>query len=337
MTTEPRDDVALPHFEDRLWDELAALHAHRRTSPTSPTSPAAPVSLRRQRTRRTRRTRRIVAVAVTGVAAAATLVAGLGVLPGSEPEPAEASLAERIIAATEDAVTDSVIHTAQDNASTAVNDQENWIDVTSGWSRTLLRHDDGTPVFETGQPQPPDPDDRAPTGEPPQESCPAPPPPPAGGDAGEVNPCPRPDRDSVDYPTLDARMVDHCGRSYHDSWQPWTRLDLSDSPKEIGERLAAGQLAQDGTETVDGRELIRLRDVATAELPDDFGIDQFYLVDPETDRPVQVYGDRGGPDEFTMTFEYLPRTPENLELLAVPVPDGFTETDAPPITTGPTC
>jgi hypothetical protein len=320
MTTEPRDDVALPHFEDRLWDELAELHAHRRTS----TSPAAPAALRR---RRTRRTRRIVAVAVTGIAAAATLVAGLGVLPGSEPEPAEASLAERIISATEDAVTDSVIHIAQDNASTGVNDQESWIDVTSGWSRALLVHADGTPVFENGQPRPPDPGDRAPMGERSQElSCPAPPPPPP---EGEVITCPRPDRDTVDDPTLDTRMVDYCTQTYHDSWQVWTRDELYDSPQKIGERLAAGQLARDGTETVDGRELIRLRDVATAELPDDFAIDQFYLVDPETYRPVQVYGDRGGPEEFTMTFEYLPRTPENLALLAVQVPDGFTETDQP--------
>jgi hypothetical protein len=323
MTTEPRDDVALPHFEDRLWDELAELHAHRRTSPTSPISPPAPAALRR---RRTRRTRRIVAVAATGIAAAATLVAGLGVLPGSEPEPAEASLAERIIAATEDAVTDSVVHTAQDNTSTGINDMESWTDATSGWSRSLSLHADGTPVTEFGQPRPPDPGDRAPASQgPPVPECPPSPETPEG----EVITCPRPDRDSVDYPTLDARSVDYCTETYYESWRPWTRINSDSSPRAIAERLAAGQLARDGTETVDGRELIRLHDVATAELPDDFAIDQFYLVDPETYRPVQAYGDRGGPEEFTLTFEYLPRTPENLALLAVEVPDGFTATDEP--------
>ena len=47
------------------------------------------------------------------------------------------------------------------------------------------------------------------------------------------------------------------------------------------------------------------------------------LVDPETYRPVMVLGYPGSSVEYVMTFEYLPRTVENLSLLSPPVPEGF--------------
>lgn len=48
-------------------------------------------------------------------------------------------------------------------------------------------------------------------------------------------------------------------------------------------------------------------------------------VDPETYRPVKRIGYPGSDAEYTMTYEYLERTDENLELLVPDVHEGYTE------------
>lgn len=67
-------------------------------------------------------------------------------------------------------------------------------------------------------------------------------------------------------------------------------------------------LVLDGTEEIDGRTLLRLR------TEDGRGV---HLVDRETYLPVQATGDEG-----TTTYEYLPRTGENLRHLATAMPSG---------------
>jgi hypothetical protein len=63
--------------------------------------------------------------------------------------------------------------------------------------------------------------------------------------------------------------------------------------------------------------------------PDTFEyVEHIYLVDAETHRPVHVIGYPGEAADhsdamYIATIEYLDRTPENMALLAAPVPDGF--------------
>jgi hypothetical protein len=99
----------------------------------------------------------------------------------------------------------------------------------------------------------------------------------------------------------------------------------------IRQSVDADMLVADGTQVVDGRELLRLRYAPTGgERPD-----TTILVDPDTYRPVLQID---GPQDITdvngvahhfsrrvTRFEYLPRTAENLALLSPPIPDGFTE------------
>lgn len=72
----------------------------------------------------------------------------------------------------------------------------------------------------------------------------------------------------------------------------------------------------DGTEVVDGRELIRMHEVSY----------QTFLVDPDTYRPVRAIGE-GSNNNVTTTIDYLPRTPESLTLLRTVIPDDFVQVD----------
>ena len=61
-------------------------------------------------------------------------------------------------------------------------------------------------------------------------------------------------------------------------------------------------------------------------------------VDPATGRWVKAtdssYDLDGDGDLDTINFTYLPRTPENLALLELPVPEGYTQVEPPDIPTG---
>lgn len=99
-----------------------------------------------------------------------------------------------------------------------------------------------------------------------------------------------------------------------------TLLPGYNEARRIRDLLADGTAVEDGTQVVDGRELIRVVGVE----PDPQHVT---LVDPDTYRPVMLLGCPGSEAEYVMTFEYLPRTPENLTLLSPPVPEGLTPTD----------
>ncbi|HET6952712.1 MAG TPA: hypothetical protein VFI47_20190, partial [Acidimicrobiales bacterium] len=120
------------------------------------------------------------------------------------------------------------------------------------------------------------------------------------------------------------RAVNYCAREYvdhRDTGGASTDIDV-DGLRQLRDDIAAGELVEDGTEVVDGRELIRLI------RPDaDAGVDLVVtLVDPDTYLPVRARGTirHGGVGEtFSQTYEFLPRTPENLLLVSPPIPDGF--------------
>jgi hypothetical protein len=250
-------------------------------------------------------------------------------------EPAQPEdLAERIAAANADGASEAIVHVTQDNAT--YGDGEGWKDEATGHFRSLQRYEDGSPSYDTGAATVP--------------------------------------REGLQT----TRTVDYCFEQYTEapetlpvgrgSATPWVRSGLED-----------GTLTVEGTEVVDGRELILLREVMPADRPietDPDGtprveveetipattdtvpaeiaemleeeqarvedaeiaaaadeVQAWVLIDPETYRPVIRVGDPSG-DEFsldgagyTQTYEYLPRTAENLAQLVVPVPEGFARVD----------
>jgi hypothetical protein len=101
---------------------------------------------------------------------------------------------------------------------------------------------------------------------------------------------------------------------------------VSDGPSEgrneaevIRGWLEAGDVVEDGTESFEGREAIRL--IWTIE-------ERTMLVDAETYRPLQVLGYPGTEWEYTQTYAFLERTDEHLALLVPPVPDAYTKVDS---------
>lgn len=112
--------------------------------------------------------------------------------------------------------------------------------------------------------------------------------------------------------------------------------------------LDTGTLVPDGTEVVDGKELIRLVEKPlpssesvigdVVEIVDDDGTTRTSIrsfedaepgvvwVDPETYRPVKYRDPALGSDKF---YEYFERTPEKLAEMSPPVPAGFTHVDPP--------
>ena len=314
MTTDLHD-TALPHFEDRLWNELSDVHRQRQRSGVVVTP------------HRPHRRRRPLAIgAAVAVAAATTLVIGLATLPGGKPQPAGATVEERIVAATNSALADSVVHVVDDFIPSSEGlDRETWYDDTTSTVRSRDLSDQGTALWDSGPAEAPEPGDEAPDLD--------------GFDSGAVVPtdC-EPGAATAEgaqaqvchgwdapdgYPTRIQRWTQACDETYMDREEPFMPITLPEM--HVQDEIAAGHLVVDGTETIDGRELIRLRDVVAADLPDDFAVEQTVYVDPDTYLPVELRSDVGGPDENILSFEYLPRTAANLALLSPPVPQGYTQ------------
>jgi hypothetical protein len=119
--------------------------------------------------------------------------------------------------------------------------------------------------------------------------------------------------------TVVSRTVVHCDQTYSERDIPLLPAH-GDEALSIEGVLDFGtdDLVGDGTETVDGRDLVRLRLVSDE-------VDHVFLVDPTTHLPVQ---ERITTAEGTTVgrYEYLPRTPANLAAAAAPpVPAGYTQ------------
>lgn len=232
-----------------------------------------------------RRSRRYVAVAS---AAAAALAAGLvaGQLVGS---PSETPLMGRIVAATDEASASSIVHWVDEQTRPGEagpsSVMEHWTDETSDATRIRFR----------GGPNDMDVD---------------------------VGPLTGP---TIDSPAHSGqRVVDYCTRQYVDHID--THGASTDSESDFGalrDQVASGQLVEDGTEIVDGRELIRLTRIEPAAAAEDHVV----LVDPDTYLPVRARGTLSTGESFSQTYEFLPRTAENLALLLPPIPEGFTQVD----------
>jgi hypothetical protein len=347
MVIDLRDELPVPHFEDRLWAELAVLHDRQEqleadgagVGPASRSSGPRRPGLRRPGSRRPGRRTAVVGIASLAAAAVvvtAVVVSGvahrhghdIGQSSASSTEAPPVSIESRIIAATDAAVANSVVHVFQD--STAIPDAEGWSDEQSGVTRNLLYDAAGERALDSGRSTPPTVDEKAP---------------------------PFPDMrdgfspDDPRIPHMTLRQVDYCFQRWADT-DTWA-LPAHNVAGQIRDGLESGDLILDGTETVDGRELIRVinaedlgqdlerqrrkvMDVegrqVTITIPGESesiaaGEVYVYLVDPDTYRPIQLTGYPGSDDQYVMHFEYLPRTPENLALLTPPIPEGFVHVD----------
>ena len=262
MITDAPDEVQVPHLKERLWDGLAELHAQRGTDDGVP-----PIDLVHMR-RRSRRSLLAGAAALVAATVGVAAVAG-GSLDGARDDDrgtsaSSAAVTERIVAATEQALDDSVIH-VQIGGPASMPWMDRWIDETSGAFRTVTLAADGAPMVEIG---------------------------PGPGGAS-------------------ARLVDHCRRQYVDDPEVTSDPIAGESdPRAVLDALTAGELAEDGTEVVDGRELIRLAGTTGETTGDELAMTREVLVDPSTDRPVMERawapdgpGDRG---YHETTYDYLP-------------------------------
>jgi hypothetical protein len=228
---------------------------------------------------------------VVTAAAAAALVVGVvtAQLVGTS---SDTPLMGRIVAAADEATAGSVIHWVDEQTlpgeAGPSRVTEFWTDETSASTRILSRDAQGDPVLDGGPLT-------GPTVESPAHS-------------GQ-------------------RAVDYCSQQYiehRDTGGASTDIEF-DGIRQLRDALAAGRWVEDGTEVVDGRELIRL-----IRAEGESGAGDVMLVDPDSYLPIRLRGTiaHGGFGEtFSQTYEYLPRTPENLALLRPPVPDGFTQVD----------
>lgn len=358
MNDDMRDEVPVPHYEDELWLTLARVHAERRgDAPGASSLPGVEGRLHR-------RGRRLFFAGVGSIAAAAVALAAIVATDAGEPpagtgaadptptptDAPELSLAAQITAATEEASATSLIHKVTDNLyhaddGTPIGDSEMWTDEQSGAMRSLSYDSEGEPSFDSGPVVAPAVDD--------------PGPPPMPPDANPMDPT------DPARPQQRIRDVDYCFAEYAESDRPAIPGHIE--ADRLGEWLEQGRLVEDGTEVMDGRELIRLvqvpvelvprgededgealrprwtdpadpsatttppvTDPDTGTLdPDSFEyVEHIYLVDAETHRPVHVIGYPGEAADYSdahyiATIEYLERTPENMALLAPPVPEGF--------------
>lgn len=126
------------------------------------------------------------------------------------------------------------------------------------------------------------------------------------------------------------RSVDHCFAEYvevteqigpsgdADEQVPVTPFPAQSEADRIVEWIETGMIVADGTELVDGVEMLLYRWVDE---------ERTMLVDPVSYRPTTIHGYPGTEFEYVQTYEFFDRTPENLDLLSVEVPEGFTLVD----------
>jgi len=286
------DELALPHFEDALWAELADL------------LDALPAPHRDRR-----RGRRLGLMAAAAVVVAAVIAAAVafGADPGSTP-PASAEVVARIDRATRAAAGDMILHAVSHDMLVGTT-EDVWYDPVTTASRVRIATLAGRPTIDVGSLQPPGVHDRRPAGPRLPEGClpfAADPP----GRNLRSHQCP---------PELEAgphagRAVNHCTGTYADFGPGHPAPDDLVPTVEF---FHPEGWALDGTRVVDGRRLIRLRS-GGAEM----------VVDPDTYLPVRVVegrADEGGVFE-TDSYEWLTRTPEHLARLSPPIPAGFRRT-----------
>ena len=309
MTLDTEDRVPVPHFTQRLWEELADLHDELGGDDRRPLAS----------TSRSRR-RSAVVVAAAVAAAAAAVAAGVVLVqpdghdvvsvPGDgsyAPAPAPnsfdtggADLVAQLVEATRTASAGLVVHTTTRSASGRSG--ERWEDWTTERYRSVALDPHGEPIEEIG------------------------------GALLDWSSDDASDRRATEDDVL--RIVSHCRREVTDeSGSGMTgnpAWPFSDAPSDLATPDDV-TVVVDGSEVVDGTVLARVRVVETGEV---------VLVDPATSLAVRGTSDPGTADEVTTTYEYLPRSPENLALVAPPAaPDEYAavelgssqgEIDAPP-------
>jgi hypothetical protein len=297
------DEIPLPDFEDHLLAELRTAHRYRTTHEPRPAS----TSRRVQAARRAHRSL-VTAAAVALLAGAAAVVTDTGLVGEHELDQVALGLDMEIIAAIDQALEESVVHTVQRGTDTGAH--ESWIDERTGAHRFLQLDPDGQPLFETGVADPPgrheEPVERAPSTD---------------------------DRFAPDLvPQRMVRTVDHCFGHFLERPEP--AIPAHSAARRIRGGLADGSMRVDGTETIDGRPLIR---IVTADQPDDRWDEELHgslsddgivtYVDPADHRPVLVRGHAGTDAAYDQTIRYLDRTADNLKDLVPQVPDGYTPVD----------
>lgn len=283
MVTTQNDSFHLPDYEERLWDELRALHEHEQGE-------------RDQQGRRPGRFRRPRRTTYLGAAAAAVAVVGLVVTivvtrgdgGGTETGPASESSTTTSVppfpppAPTGPLPDDSVdaIEVRDSGSLVQVRDE-----ATGAYAWVGLNADGEIEAEMTWAP---------------------------GPDAG----------------TGVTTTVDHRGRRYREV------VDNHDptlvTTGWYQQQIEVGNYLPDGTEVIDGVELLRFVEPALEVCETDPELeevcaatgnaeDHVVWMDPESMRPVQA----GSGSRTTSTFTYLPRTPENLALVEVVVPEGY--------------
>jgi len=231
--------------------------------------------------------RRKVLVGAGSIAAAAAIAAVL-VVTGPDGANGDDELTTRIVTATRSALADSVEHEVTDWSDTSTTvDDEAWRDQTTAAVRFLHFAPDGSGrSLDVGPVESPTPNDAGPTTGP--------------------------------YPLL---SVDYC-------FEEWDVQDLpipegsslnTSIARAVADGLDEGSMVTDGTEVIDGQELVRVVEADPTS-------DLVWYVDPDSYRPVRVVGGDEGHDYIT-TIEYLPRTPELLAAFTPVIPEGFAEVD----------
>lgn len=286
--TDRNGSLKLPEFEDRLWGELEQLHA----------ATNEPIHLDRS----PRRTR-VLAVAAAVVAATA-FVGGAVVALSSDsndgtadvatsPDEGDTGAADAEASGEEvEGPPDAIVHVEQVMSVDGYVSHD-YYDETTGAYRFLQLDVAGNPELDTATFEIVENED------------------------GTV--------------TETGRSVDHSAGTFTENTSTvpvtdtWPRVSWRHDDQVRG-WIADGSSVEDGLEEVDGQELLRVVDVDPLEgqANPELGVT---WVDPETYRPVKRLGYPGSDAEYTMTYEYLERTEENLALLEPEVPEGFTETE----------